>query len=452
MRATTYSALAGDPGERLSSRPPRSSARSSCSPTARALLRSERTRPLARRHRRRRRPHRERRRVGLRRGRAGPRPAYRPTQMRQAALDSLARRPEASRAFGRARARYGRSTRDCARCSARGRRSPVVARTRRETPLAPFVALLALAAARAARCGPVAPWRSTIDRAMTRGLRRSKVLGPLMVVLLAALALVSAGAGTSASSDERRLGRLRQHAERASALAADADRQEQRRQPRTRRHGRLPRDRRGVSPRRAVVPGRRERNDVRHDERRQRLGARRDERQGQVALAARQRRRLQELRHRREPRRRPVRRQALHPHARHDDRLAQPGGRIADQARRDRARRCRARRRTTATRRRARRSARTTASSSAPPARSTACAASRWRTTPISRRRGRIPSGRSRRKAPSWRRFARLAGGGVVWTPTTIDTRRTRSTSARARERRSTTRRCRPARTRAPTR
>jgi alcohol dehydrogenase (cytochrome c) len=35
---------------------------------------------------------------------------------------------------------------------------------------------------------------------MTRGLRRSKVLGPLTIVLLGAFALVSAGAGTSASS------------------------------------------------------------------------------------------------------------------------------------------------------------------------------------------------------------------------------------------------------------
>ena len=51
-------------------------------------------------------------------------------------------------------------------------------------------------------------------------------------------------------------------------------------------------------------PGRVERHALRHDERRQRLRARRDHRQGQVALDARQRRRLQELRHRRQPRRR----------------------------------------------------------------------------------------------------------------------------------------------------
>ena len=50
----------------------------------------------------------------------------------------------------------------------------------------------------------------------------------------------------------------------------------------------------------------------------------------------------------------------------------------------------------------------------------------------------------------SWRRASRIIGGGPVWTPVTIDTRRTPSTSAPAPGRPSTSRRCGRATTRGP--
>ena len=110
---------------------------------------------------------------------------------------------------------------------------------------------------------------------------------------------------------------------------------------RPRLHGRLQEDRPGYQDRRAVVSGRRRRPALRHDERRQRLPHRRGDGQGRVAVQAERQRRLQELRHRREPRPRLLRRQALPAHARHAHQLAEPGRRAPDQARHDRARRAR---------------------------------------------------------------------------------------------------------------
>ena len=84
-----------------------------------------------------------------------PETAYRPDPHAPAALDSLAQATGGSRAFDERD--VGAAAGETAqRCSARGRRSPAVARTRRETPLAPFIALLALAAARATP-GPARP-------------------------------------------------------------------------------------------------------------------------------------------------------------------------------------------------------------------------------------------------------------------------------------------------------
>ena len=83
--------------------------------------------------------------------------------------------------------------------------------------------------------------------------------------------------------------------------------------------------------------------------------------QDRLAVQAGRHRRLQELRHRREPRRRLLRRQALPAHARHAHERAEPGRRAPDQARHDRAATCPAPARTTATPRRARRSAPTIA-------------------------------------------------------------------------------------------
>ena len=88
-----------------------------------------------------------------------------------------------------------------------------------------------------------------------------------------------------------------------------------------------------------------------------------------------------------------------------------------------------------------RRCAPITSSSSAPPARNTACAASSWATTPISRRRGRIPYWTIPPEQTEWRKAGRLVGGGVDWNPADDRHERpTRSTSAPARRRRSTTR------------
>ena len=60
---------------------------------------------------------------------------------------------------------------------------------------------------------------------------------------------------------------------------------------------------------------------------------------------------------------------------------------------------------------------------------------------PTSRRPGRTRSGRSRRRARSWRRSSRSSAAASSWTPIDRSTRRrTRSTSAPARRRRSTSR------------
>ena len=129
--------------------------------------------------------------------------------------------------------------------------------------------------------------KAYIGGAMMRGLRSSRVLGPLVLVLLLGGALTSASAGTKASGPNVGWGGFGNTPNELRHSAADADHEEQRRQPRARRDRRLPCDRRGRAARRAVVSRRRERDDVRDDERRQRLGARRDDRQGQVALPAR---------------------------------------------------------------------------------------------------------------------------------------------------------------------
>ena len=109
---------------------------------------------------------------------------------------------------------------------------------------------------------------------------------------------------------------------RHSPLTRDHARQ--RRPARPRLHRRLPEARPGRAPRPAVVPARDRRHALRHDERRQRLRARRRHRQGHLALQAAEQRALQELRDRREPRPRLLRRHALPDAARHAARRARP--------------------------------------------------------------------------------------------------------------------------------
>ena len=130
---------------------------------------------------------------------------------------------------------------------------------------------------------------------------------------------------------------------------------------RPRVHDRLPRGRPGHPPWRTVLPACGRGHALRDDERCERVRDRRGDRQDPLALQARQQRPLQELRDRREPRPRLLRRRALPAHARHASEQAEPDERRAPRPGRDRRRPCPAPARTTATPRRARRSARTTA-------------------------------------------------------------------------------------------
>ena len=130
--------------------------------------------------------------------------------------------------------------------------------------------------------------------------------------------------GRDESLGECRLGRLRQHAGQPAPLAVDPDHDGQRQPAWAGLHRGLPRGRRERAARRAVVSRRVERNDVHDDERRQRVGSRSRDGEDQVALYARQRRRLPQLRHRREPRRGVMRRPRFRADARYDDRLPQP--------------------------------------------------------------------------------------------------------------------------------
>ena len=191
-----------------------------------------------------------------------------------------------------------------------------------------------------------------------------------------ALASVAGGAPGGVAAADGDWTSLRSTPRQRPSFAADGDHPRERVAPRQGLLRRLPEARPRCAPRSAVVSARDRRQALRDDERRQRLRARRRYRQGALAVQAAQQRALQELRHRRQPGPRVLRRRALHRAARHEARRAATRRRQGAGCRRDQPRRPGTRPRTTATRRRARRSARTTASSSARRARSTASAAS----------------------------------------------------------------------------
>ncbi len=132
------------------------------------------------------------------------------------------------------------------------------------------------------------------------------------------------------------LDRLRPDARQQPAFAADPDRPEQRRPHGPRLHRRPPPRRSGRAPWTAVVSARDRRHALRDDEQQLRLRARRRHRQGQVGVQAPEQRPLRQLRRRRQPRARVLRRQALHDDARHAARRAAPerrrgGGEDRDQ-------------------------------------------------------------------------------------------------------------------------
>ena len=130
---------------------------------------------------------------------------------------------------------------------------------------------------------------------------------------------------------------LRQHAQSEPLLPARPDHYLERRPARPRVHRRPEQGRPGNQERPADLPGRHRREDVHHL--RRRPGLRGERRHGRRALALRalQPRQLQELRHRRQPRRRLLRRADLPAHTRHDDRRPRPGERQAARPRADRA-------------------------------------------------------------------------------------------------------------------
>ena len=92
----------------------------------------------------------------------------------------------------------------------------------------------------------------------------------------------------------------------------------------------------GIKKGQQSYPDRRRRRSLRHLGRRPGLRGQRRDRRPALALRARQPRDLQELRHRRQPRRRLLRQPDLPADARHDDRRARPGDRQAARARPDR--------------------------------------------------------------------------------------------------------------------
>src|SRR5260221_358719 len=126
-------------------------------------------------------------------------------------------------------------------------------------------------------------------------------------------------------SDRRgRLAELRPDAREQPALAVDRNHAEQRRPAPARLRARLPEARPGRAARPAVVSARDRRHALRDDERRQRLRTRRHNGQGALAVQADKQRTLQELRHRREPRARLLRRPSLPQPAQHAARCARP--------------------------------------------------------------------------------------------------------------------------------
>ena len=143
-----------------------------------------------------------------------------------------------------------------------------------------------------------------------------------------------------------------------------------------------------------------------------------DDRRPALALRARQRRDLQELRHRRQPRRRLLRRQGLPAHARHDDRRARPEDRASS------SRACRSRAPS-----RARTSNYGYSETSAPICANHTADPRRGR---LRVRRPRLRDGLPTRdltpawanpfwtippNSTEWRKAARLVGGCTVWTP-----------------------------------
>ena len=119
-----------------------------------------------------------------------------------------------------------------------------------------------------------------------------------------------------------RLDGLRPDAGQQPALAADPDRRGQRRAHGPGLHRRPAPRRPRRPPRAAVVPARDRRDALRHDEQQLRVRDRRRHRQGEVGVPAEEQRPLRQLRRRRQPRPRLLRRQALHDHARHAARRA----------------------------------------------------------------------------------------------------------------------------------
>ena len=195
-------------------------------------------------------------------------------------------------------------------------------------------------------------------------------------------------------------------------------------------------------------------DDLHHLRRRPGLRGQRRDRRHALALRARQPRHLQELRHRRQPRRRLLRQPDLPADARHDDRRARPGDRASSS--------------------RASRSAVRSPGAYAelrllgderPDLREPHRRRRRGR---LRLRRPRLRDGvphrshpglgepvldRSRRPAPSGAASRRLVGGATNWTPETVDpTTNTLYFGTGGGVARRTTRRCGRARTRAPTR
>ena len=120
------------------------------------------------------------------------------------------------------------------------------------------------------------------------------------------------------ASRERRLARVRTDRRQQPLLAADGDHATERRPARPRLHGRLPAGRSRYAPGAAVLSARDRRQPLRDDERRERVRDRRRHGQDPLAAEADEQRGVQELRRRREPRARVLRREAVHPPARHE--------------------------------------------------------------------------------------------------------------------------------------
>ena len=241
------------------------------------------------------------------------------------------------------------------------------------------------------RDGSVADLPQRFASASIRGLGSRPVLGikrPRWARVSMVTAVVALVVGVSRRSRarplgrrgaaERRLARVRAHGRQEPLLAADPDHAGERRPARARLHDRLPAASTRTSKRPAVVSAR-DRRARSTSRRTTPTSSRSTARPGRILWQRkpREQRRLQELRHRREPRPRVLRRQALHPPARHEARRDEPERRRRSSARSRSRRTCRTRppnygySETSAPDLRERHS-----SSSAPPARSAATAAS----------------------------------------------------------------------------